>query len=76
MEETPFRFEQTTPGDYKRIAQLLEHYADANIDCVDAVIVAMAERFGTLYIMTVDERDFRRYKPAFADHFVLPVFDV
>jgi hypothetical protein len=39
-------------------------------------VIATAERFGTPYVMTVDEKDFRRYVPNFTPHFILPVFDL
>ena len=74
-EELGLHFEEITPTDYRLIAQLLRKYADAGIDYVNAVVVALAERFGTRYIMTVDARDFRTYVPSFAPHFVLPLFD-
>ena len=75
IEKTPFQFEPLTPSDYHLISRLLHQYADSGIDYVDAVVVALAERFGTRHIMTVDERDFRTYVPSFAPHFVLPLFD-
>lgn len=75
IEESPLMLEEMTTDDYQRVAQLLSQYADSGIDYVDAVIVAMAERLRTRYIMTTDERDFRRYVPNFASYFILPVFD-
>jgi predicted nucleic acid-binding protein len=75
IERTPFQIEQTSLADYRHVTQLLHQYADAGIDFVDAVVVALAERFATPYIMTIDERDFRRYIPSFTSHFILPIFD-
>jgi predicted nucleic acid-binding protein len=75
VEETSFRLETATPADYKQISELLQQYADAGIDYVDAIVIAMAERLQTPYIMTVDEKDFRLYRPRFTAHFKLPLFD-
>lgn len=74
-ERLGFRLEDITLSDYRRISELLEAYADSGIDYVDAVVVAIAERYRIQHIMTLDQRDFRRYRPNFADHFILPIFD-
>lgn len=75
LNEYPFRLEEITPSDLRRTAELLYKYADSGIDYVDAVVIALAERFGTVFIMTTDQADFRRYVPSFADSFFLPIFD-
>lgn len=41
---TNFVLEAPTPDDYNRSAEILCRYNDANIDFVDACIVAIAER--------------------------------
>jgi predicted nucleic acid-binding protein len=75
-EELGFELEDRVLSDYRRVSELLEVYAHLKIDYVDAAIVAIAERYHAQHIMTLDERDFRRYKPNFADYFILPVFDI
>jgi predicted nucleic acid-binding protein len=75
-ERLGFRLEDLTLSDYRRISELLEEYADSGIDYVDAAVVALAERYHIQNIMTLDQRDFRRYRPNFADHFILPIFDL
>jgi predicted nucleic acid-binding protein len=75
VEELGFEFQEITFDDYRRVVELLERYADSRIDLVDAVVVAMAERFRTHYIMTTDEKDFRRYRPDFTTAFELPLFN-
>ena len=47
----------------ERAAEILEQYDDNNIDLVDAVIVAMAERLEIAKILTVDRRHFGVFKP-------------
>jgi predicted nucleic acid-binding protein len=52
-----------TAEDYKRSAEILRKYNDANIDFVDAVIVAIAERLNITKVLTVDCRHFGAFKP-------------
>ncbi len=44
-------FETPTAEDYRRAAEILRKYNDANIDFVDAVIVAIAERLNITKIL-------------------------
>lgn len=61
--ETDFVLEVPTPEDYKRSAEIIRKYDDANIDFVDALIVAIAERLLITKILTVDARHFRMFRP-------------
>ena len=66
-------FEAPTPEDYVRSAEILRKYNDANIDFVDACIVAMAERLNITRILTIDRRHFGIFKPSHCDSFeILP----
>ena len=66
-------FEAPTPEDYVRSAEILRKYNDANIDFVDACIVAMAERLNITKILTVDRRHFGLFRPSHCDSFeILP----
>lgn len=58
-------------SDYDRAAAIVAQYADARIDFVDAVIVAMAERLGITRILTLDQRHFRLFRPQHCDAFEL-----
>ncbi len=70
---TTFQVEIPAVQDYKRMAEILRKYNDANIDFVDACIVAMAERLNITKILTVDRRHFRLFKPAHCESFeILP----
>ncbi len=63
LSETDFVLETPTAEDYRRAAEVLRKYSDANIDFVDAVIVAIAERLNITKILTVDRRHFGAFKP-------------
>jgi predicted nucleic acid-binding protein len=54
---------ETTPTDLGRAAELLEKYADARVDFVDCVIVALAERLNITRILTLDRRHFMLFRP-------------
>ncbi|MCY7346350.1 MAG: PIN domain-containing protein [Pyrinomonadaceae bacterium] len=54
---------RTTEKDLERAAEILEQYDDNNIDLVDAVIAAMAERLKIEKILTVDRRHFGAFRP-------------
>ncbi len=68
---TKFHLETPTPADYKRAAEILRKYDDANIDFVDAIIVAVAERLNITKILTVDRRHFGIFKPSHCAAFEL-----
>ena len=57
--------------DYPRIGDLLEKYADAEIDFVDIAIVASAERLKVSRILTLDQRDFQILRPKHIPYFEL-----
>ncbi|AFY35074.1 type II toxin-antitoxin system VapC family toxin [Calothrix sp. PCC 7507] len=62
-----------TDQDVKRVAQILDEYADSRIDFVDASVMAIAERYDIKKIFTLDQRDFRLFRPQHCDSFeVLP----
>lgn len=42
---------------------IAERYADTNLGLADASLVALAERFATIHIATLDERHFRAVRP-------------
>jgi uncharacterized protein len=58
--------------DVMRVAEILDEYADSRID-VDASVMAIAERYGIKKILTLDQRDFRLFRPKHCDSFeILP----
>jgi len=60
---------RTHTEDLERAADVLAKYADARVDFVDCVIVAMAERLNIRRIMTVDRRHFTLFKPRHCEYF-------
>jgi len=50
-------------SDYQRAAAIMRQYREARIDFVDAVLFAIAERMDIVHILTVDQRDFRLFRP-------------
>lgn len=51
----------------------MQQYADANLDFVDAIIAAIAERLNITRILTLDQRDFRLIRPHHCEAFdILP----
>ncbi len=70
---TKFQLEPPNAEDYRRAAEILRKYNDANIDFVDACIVAIAERLNVTKILTVDRRHFGIFKPLHCKAFeILP----
>lgn len=65
--------ESVTTEDLRRVHQILEGYADNQLDFTDAAIVATAERLGITRVYTLDQRDFSIIRPKHCDYFeILP----
>jgi uncharacterized protein len=67
------RFQPIDPiaQDFDRIADILEQYLDSRIDFVDASVMAIAERYKAQTILTLDQRDFRLFRPQTCEAFTL-----
>lgn len=63
--------ESVTPEDLGRVHQILEQYADNQLDFTDAAIVAIAERLNITRVYTLDRRDFSVIRPRHCDYFEL-----
>jgi len=55
--------EPVEPGDWERIAELLDDYADLPLGIVDASVVAVCERLGATTLATLDRRHFSVVRP-------------
>jgi predicted nucleic acid-binding protein len=67
------QLEAMTTTDLERVNQILEQYADSQLDFVDAVIVTIAERLSINCVLTLDRRDFSLIRPRHCDYFeILP----
>jgi uncharacterized protein len=51
------------PGAITAVVSVAERYADTQLGLADASLVAVAERFATIDIATLDERHFRVLRP-------------
>jgi uncharacterized protein len=63
--------EGPAPEDFDRIAQLVETYANFPLGGTDASIIALAERIGAEFVVTLDRRHFAAVKPSHLDAFQL-----
>lgn len=71
LSTTDLTLESPSQEDYSRSAELLKQYADANLDFIDALIVAMAERLNIRRLLTLDRRDFQLIRPKHCPTFEL-----
>ena len=55
--------------DVIRVSEILEEYKDSRIDFVDATVMAIAERLKITLIITLDQRDFRLFRPKYCQSF-------
>jgi uncharacterized protein len=51
------------PGDFARMADLVETYADFPLGTTDAAVVAISERLGVTEVATLDHRHFLAIRP-------------
>jgi uncharacterized protein len=62
---------ELTDQDIARTAAILEQYADSSVDFVDANVMAIAERLNITTVLTIDQRDFRLFRPKHCESFRL-----
>lgn len=73
LQDPIWNIEPVQPQDWARVNELLNQYADAGLDLVDATLVTAAERLNIDTILTLDQRDFRLIRPRHVDYFsILP----
>lgn len=65
------KVEPVTIEDLLRVHEILEQYADSQLDFTDAAIVAIAERLNIMRVYTLDRRDFSMIRPNHCDYFEL-----
>jgi uncharacterized protein len=58
-------------ADYERAAELVQQYSDLPLGAVDACVVAVAERLGSIEIATLDHRHFATVQPRHVPAFTL-----
>jgi len=59
----PMLIESLDKSDLPRVLEILNQYADARVDFVDATIVALSERLNVARILTFDRTHFSLFRP-------------
>lgn len=59
--------ENLIPEDYRRVREVCDRYADANIGFVDATVLAIVERLNEPKLATLDRRHFGLLRPRHVD---------
>ena len=62
-----YQVEELKPEDYRRIRELTDRYADADVGFVDAAVLAVVERLKEPKLATLDHRHFRALRPRHVD---------
>jgi uncharacterized protein len=65
------RLESIYFEDLERVNEILQQYADSQLDFTDATIIALAERENINRILTLDRRDFGFVRSRHCDYFEL-----
>jgi hypothetical protein len=63
IREGAYQVEDLTAGDYRRIRELCDRYADLDIGFVDAAVMAVVERLDEPKLATLDHRHFSVVRP-------------
>ena len=58
-----YRVEELQPQDYRRIREVCDRYADADVGFVDAAVLAVVERLNEPKLATLDHRHFNILRP-------------
>jgi predicted nucleic acid-binding protein len=66
-----FLIEDLQPQDYRRVRELCDRYADADIGFVDAAVLAVVERLNEPKLATLDRRHFGMLRPRHLDALIL-----
>ncbi len=67
IESGAYAVEDLVSTDYRRVRELCDRYADADIGFVDAAVLAVAERLDEPKIATLDQRHFGTLRPRHVD---------
>ncbi|MHB1838116.1 MAG: type II toxin-antitoxin system VapC family toxin [Solirubrobacteraceae bacterium] len=63
--------EDLRPGDYRRVREICDRYADADVGFVDAAVLAVVERLDEQKLASLDHRHFGLLRPRHCDALVL-----
>ncbi len=70
-----FQVADLIAADYRRVRELCDRYADADIGFVDAAVLAVTERLGEPKLATLDRRHFGTMRPRHVDALTLLPLD-
>ena len=70
-----FVVEDLVAGDYRRVRELCDRYADADIGFVDAAVLAVTERLGEPKLATLDRHHFGTLRPRHVEALTLLPLD-
>lgn len=62
-----FLIEDLLPQDYRRVREICDRYADADVGFVDAAVLAVVERLNEPKLATLDRRHFGLLRPRHVD---------
>ena len=71
LAEGGFQAVDLTAADYRRMATLVEQYADFPFGTTDASVIALAERLDVREVATLDRRHFTVVRPRHVDALTL-----
>jgi len=71
IEDGAYAVEDVAALDYRRIRELCDRYADADIGFVDAAVMAIAERLDEPKLATLDRRHFALIRPRHVESLAL-----
>lgn len=71
LPKSRFELVDSIDRDIERAADIMQQYADSKVDFVDASIIAIAEQLSIQTILTIDQRDFRLFRPVHCQSFML-----
>lgn len=63
IERNAYQVEDLTAGDYRRVGEVMDRYADQDLGFVDAGVLAVVERLGEQRLATLDRRHFSVVRP-------------
>jgi predicted nucleic acid-binding protein len=67
IKDGAYGIQDLTLGDYRRVRELCDRYADADIGFVDAAVLAVVERLDEPKLATLDHRHFSMLRPLHRD---------
>jgi predicted nucleic acid-binding protein len=71
IEEGAYAVENLLPADYRRVREVCDRYADADVGFVDAAVLAVVERLDEPKLASLDHRHFGLLRPRHCDALAL-----